>query len=75
MSFSLSSSPEWSPASWPASMSRAFASRISCERCRSASAIASSAAFFVAVSSIASSRAAAFARAQTSATGWAVVAI
>ena len=68
VSFSLSSSPDWSPASSPASMSRAFASRISCERWSSASAIASSAAFFVAVSSVASSREAAFACAQTSAT-------
>src|SRR5919109_4966858 len=75
VSFKRSSRPEWSLASSPASMSRAFAARISPTRSSSAAAIASSAAFFVPVSSFDSSREARFACAHTSATDWAATAI
>jgi hypothetical protein len=74
-SLSRSSRPACRPASSPASMSRALASRISSLRCSSASAIASRAAFLVAVLRVASSSAARRAWAQISATDWAVVAI
>ena len=56
-------------------MSRALASRISGVRASSASAIACSAAFFVALSSVASTREASWAVRQRSATDWAVTAM
>ena len=74
-SASRSSSAADSPLSRPASMSRALASRISGVRASSASAIACRAAFFVALSSVASTREASCAARQRSATDWAVTAM
>ena len=74
-SASRSISAAESPDSRPASRSRAFASRISGVRASSASATASSARSFVAESSWASVRAAAFAARQISVTDWVATAM